>query len=105
MAGGFVLASRAEPLGVAYMEAMACGLPTVGTAAGGVPELIDSGRDGLLVPPEDPEALAGAMISIMSDGELRSALSHHGRSRIVDHFGASRSADALAVALTGWFQR
>ena len=99
MADGFVLASRAEPLGVAYMEAMACGLPTVGTAAGGVPELIESGRDGLLVPPEDPEALAGAMISIMSDGELRSALSHHGRSRIVDHFGASRSADALAVAL------
>ena len=39
------------------------------------------------------------MIRIMSDGELRSALSHHGRSRIVDHFGASRSADALAAAL------
>lgn len=98
-ADGFVLASRAEPLGVAYMEAMACGLPTIGTAAGGVPELIKNERDGLLVPPEDPEALSAALIRLMTDKNLRQNLSHQGRDRIVNHFGASRSADALAKAL------
>ena len=63
----FVLASWAEPLGVVYMEAMSCGLPTIGTAAGGVPELISDGVDGILVPPQDPQALAQAITAIAAD--------------------------------------
>ena len=58
----FVLASWSEPLGVAYMEAMSCEVPTIGTNAGGVSELITSGEDGILVPPKDPESLAAALI-------------------------------------------
>lgn len=95
---GFVLASRQEPLGVAYMEAMSCALPVVGTAAGGVAELISEGTDGLLVPPGDSPALAGAMARIMADPALAERLGLAARATILARFGAGRSADALV----GW---
>ena len=60
----FVLASLSEPLGVAYMEAMAMEVATIGTDAGGVGEIITHGENGLLVPPKDPEALAFAIRSL-----------------------------------------
>ena len=100
-ADGFVLASRHEPLGVAYMEAMSCGLPTIGTDAGGVRELITHGEDGLLVPPSDAPALAATLEQVMRDAALRAHLAEKGRERIVSHFGASRSADALISRLGG----
>ncbi|MFC3631258.1 exopolysaccharide biosynthesis GT4 family glycosyltransferase EpsE [Paracoccus angustae] len=100
-ADGFVLASRHEPLGVAYMEAMACELPVIGTDAGGVGELITQGQDGLLVPPGDAEALAGAMARVMENGELRQSLGKAARRRILADFSSRRSADALAAALAG----
>lgn len=100
-ADGFVLASRHEPLGVAYMEAMACELPVIGTDAGGVRELITQGRDGMLVPPGDALALADAMERMMADPALRRTLGHAARQRIVADFSARRSADALAAALSG----
>lgn len=100
-AHAFVLASHAEPLGVAYMEAMACGCPTIGTAAGGVPELIDDGVNGLMVPPQDPEALAGAILRIARDPALAQQLSQQGRDRIVAEFGMHRSAETIAAASFG----
>lgn len=100
-ADGFVLASRHEPLGVAYMEAMACALPVIGTDAGGVGELITQGRDGILVPPGDAQALADAMAGVMNDPALRRSLGTAARQRIVRDFGSRRSADALAAALAG----
>ena len=98
-ADGFVLASREEALGVAYMEAMACGLPTIGTNTGGVAELINDGKDGLLVSPGDEVALAHAMRRVMLDGNLRIALSKSARHRVVTQFDSARSADVLASAL------
>ncbi len=96
---GFVLASHHEPLGVAYMEAMACGLPTIGTDAGGVTELIASGEDGLLVAPKDAAALGQAMAQVMADAPLRESLAQAGRAKIVTQFGARRSVDALLEQL------
>ena len=61
----FTLASHAEPLGVAIMEAMAMGVPVIATAAGGVPELMDHQVSGLLVEPGSPELIGDAMIQIM----------------------------------------
>lgn len=98
-ADGFVLASRHEPLGVAYMEAMATALPVIGTDAGGVRELIADGATGLLVPPGEAGALAAAMARVMRDGDLRAALGSAARDRIVQDFASRRSADALADAL------
>lgn len=100
-ADGFVLASRHEPLGVAYMEAMACELPVIGTDAGGVAELIDTGTDGILVPPGDAEALADAMAGIMADEGRAKTLGKAARQKIIDHFGAARSAKAI-LAQFGW---
>jgi L-malate glycosyltransferase len=67
----FALASIHEGLPVALMEALALGLPVVATDVGGVPELIEDGREGLLVPPGRPAELAGALITLLTDGERR----------------------------------
>ena len=91
----FVLASWSEPLGVAYMEAMSCEVPTIGTDAGGVPELITSGEDGILVPPKDPEALAKALMQLAADPEKAQSLAKTGRARVVADFDSSRGADML----------
>lgn len=96
----FVLASWHEPLGVAYMEAMAMGVPTIGTDAGGVPELITSGRDGLLVPPKRPDLLAEAIASLAADPARLTALSRAGRARIETSFTSARGARTLLDALT-----
>lgn len=95
----FVLASWHEPLGVAYMEAMSMGLPTIGTDAGGVPELITSGRDGLLVPPKNPGVLADAIAALAADPQRLAALSQAGRARIVDGFSSARGAHTLLDAI------
>ena len=94
-ADAFVLASRSEPLGVAYMEAMALGLPTIGTDAGGVGEIITDGHDGLLVPPEDDDRLAAAITRLQDDSELRVRLGRNARQTIVDRFDSRIGAATL----------
>jgi glycosyltransferase involved in cell wall biosynthesis len=91
----FVLASNAEPMGVVYMEAMAVEVPTVGTAAGGVGEIITDGIDGLLVPPQNPPALADALRRLIGDVGLRQRLGQAGRKRVVEHFDSRLWADVL----------
>lgn len=98
-AAGFVLPSLHEPLGVVYMEAMACGLATVGTDGGGVTELIEDGVSGRLVAPRDSAALARAMAEIMDNPTLAQRLGAGGRARILEHFDASRSSAAIAERL------
>jgi glycosyltransferase involved in cell wall biosynthesis len=65
---------KPEPFGRVIIEGMAAGCPVVGTAAGGVPEIISDGVDGYLVSPGDAAALAAALTSLLSDGEARSRL-------------------------------
>jgi glycosyltransferase involved in cell wall biosynthesis len=67
----FVLASLYEGLGVAVMEALALGLPVVATAVGGVPEVVQHGREGLLVRPGRPRELAAALMALLTDAERR----------------------------------
>jgi glycosyltransferase involved in cell wall biosynthesis len=95
----YVMASMHEPLGVAYMEAMACGRPTIGTNAGGVAELINHGIDGLLVEPKDPQALADEIMRLARDKALAEKLAVAGRERIVTGFGSNRSAEVLKGAV------
>ena len=76
----FVLPSRSEGWPLAPLEAMAAGVPVVATRVGGVPEIVQPGT-GLLVPPEDPVALAAALVSVLREGELAAGLSRRGRRR------------------------
>ena len=69
-----VLSSAWENLPHAAVEALAVGTPVVSTAVGGVPEVVRDGQNGLLVPPNDPAALAAALRSILDDDALRSRL-------------------------------
>lgn len=91
----FVLASWHEPLGVAYMEAMSCEVPTIGTNAGGVPELITDGQNGIMVPPKDPQALAGAISKLSKDPDYALKLSTAGRAHIVQNFQSAKGAQTL----------
>ena len=94
-AHAFVLASWSEPLGVALMEAMSCEVPTIGTAAGGVAELITPGVDGLLVPPRDPGALADAIAAVAADPVGAKAMGLAGRTTVQRRFEATRGAETL----------
>ena len=97
----FVLASYHEPLGVAYMEAMSCEVPTIGTDAGGVPELITDGRDGILVPPRDVAALAEAIRALAADPARAQRLSAAGRARVVSAFHSGIGAETLIREIFG----
>jgi glycosyltransferase involved in cell wall biosynthesis len=77
----FVLASRQEGLPVTLMEATSLGLPIVATRVGGVPQVLESDVNALLVPPNDPESLAEAMSRLASDHELRIRLGREAKRR------------------------
>ncbi|HET7486945.1 MAG TPA: glycosyltransferase family 4 protein [Acidimicrobiales bacterium] len=66
-----------EPLGLVVLEAMACGVPVVATAVGGIPEIVQDGRNGLLVEPGDGAALAHAMERVLAEPGLRQRLRDH----------------------------
>jgi glycosyltransferase involved in cell wall biosynthesis len=73
----FVLASRFEGYGMAFAEAIAAGLPVIGTTAGAIPEAVQGA--GVLVPPDDIEALAAALRSVIGDTKERHRLSEGAR--------------------------
>ncbi len=86
----FVLPSRWEGLPYVVIEAMMAGLPVVATAVGGVPELVEHGRTGYLVPPGDTEALARALHDLLQDEALRRQMGEAGRERALRQFTEDR---------------
>ncbi len=95
---GFVMSSRWEGLGLAFLEAMAARLPVVATRVSGVPEVVLDGETGLLVPSGDPESLALALTRLARDPALRARLGAAGAHRVRTHFGLERMIDdTLAV--------
>jgi starch synthase len=105
----FVCPSVYEPLGIVNLEAMACGTAVVASAVGGIPEVVDDGRTGLLVPyreghPEQFEAaLADAVDRLIGDPETAARMGEAGRERAVTEFGwdtvARRTAELYATLL------
>jgi glycosyltransferase involved in cell wall biosynthesis len=88
------LPSRAEGLGVAALEAMAAGRALVAARVGGLAELVADGRTGLVVPPEDPAALAGALKHLAEDADLRARLGAAGPARVAEGHLASQMVAA-----------
>jgi glycosyltransferase involved in cell wall biosynthesis len=77
----FTLASREEAFGNVFAEALASGLPVVGSTVGGIPELVHHGQNGLLVPPRNPRALAAAIRHLADDPALRLQMSLRNRAQ------------------------
>jgi glycosyltransferase involved in cell wall biosynthesis len=90
----FCLSSHLEGLGTSLLDAMAFGLPVVATAAGGIPEAVDDGRTGRVVPVRDPEALAAALVEVLIDPGLQRTLGAAGRHRFLERFTADRMVEA-----------
>ena len=73
------LASREEAFGNVFAEAMASGLPIVGSTVGGIPELVEHGKNGFLVPPREPRALAAAIRLLADNADLRAEIGRRNR--------------------------
>jgi len=100
-ADAFVMACPEEGLGVVFIEAMSCGLPSVGPRSGGVQEIITSGVNGLLVEPGSDAAFADAIHSLIDDPSLRQRLGNAARSSIVERFDSRIGARVLFERLWG----
>jgi glycosyltransferase involved in cell wall biosynthesis len=81
-----VLPSRAEPFGIAILEAFASSKPVVASAVGGIPEIVKDGKNGILVEPENPQALCDAMTTVWNDHELAERFARAGYATVMQHF-------------------
>lgn len=99
----FLLPSLTEGLPLSVLEAMSQHLPVVATPVGGIPEVVHSGQHGLLVPVQDPQALAAAITEMVTDPEGRRALGEAAYQRVRETFSfeaMTRQYDALYYSLT-----
>lgn len=96
-----VVASDGEPFGLVILEAMWAGVPVVASNAGGVPEIITDGHDGLLFAPGDDVALGDRLREIGSDMELRRRLVKAGRATVSERFSTATQARIVEEVLTG----
>ena len=93
----FVLPSRAENQPVAIIEAMARGLPVVSTAIGAIPETVQDGTCGLIVPPAEVEPLAAALTTLARDAAMRQRMGQAGRARWQERYSIAAVADRMAA--------
>jgi starch synthase len=95
----FACPSLYEPLGIVNLEAMACGTAVVASAVGGIPEVVQDGQTGLLVPADDDTALAAAINSLLADPARAAEFGTRGRARAVEEF----SWDSIAAQTAGLY--
>jgi len=91
----FVLPSRAEAFGSVFAEAALCGLALIGTKVGGIAEQIESGKNGLLVPVDDPSALAAALEKVIIDPAYRYQLARVAQEKALNTYSMSRAVRQL----------
>jgi glycosyltransferase involved in cell wall biosynthesis/nucleoside-diphosphate-sugar epimerase len=96
----FAMASFAEGVPVVLMEAMAAGVPVIATRIAGVPELVEDGVNGFLVPPGEPRAIAEKAALLLDDGELRTRLGTAGREKVEREFNIAIEAQRLCHIMT-----
>ena len=90
MSDVFLLPSELESFGLSALEAMACGVPVVGSDAGGLPEVVQHAETGYLLPVGDVEGMAARTLEILKDDGRRREMGHAGRRRAAALFGADR---------------
>jgi len=95
-----VLATRKETFGLVILEAMALGIPVIATDAGGVPEIIEDGVNGLLIPPDDSGALVAALMRLYSEGDLHKKFSINGKQTVETRFSVEAQVEGLERALS-----
>lgn len=100
-ADALVLASHAEGVPVVLMEAMAAGRAVIATDITGVPELVDDGVSGFLVPPGDPAAFAARMAEVAQDPDLRRRLGQAGKARVREAFDVHVEAARIGSLFAG----
>lgn len=88
--------SWAEPFGIVMIEAMAAGTPVIATTRGGPADVIRPGREGYLVPPQDPQALAQTIADLAAEPEQLRQMGHNARERIESQFTLAHQAARLA---------
>jgi glycosyltransferase involved in cell wall biosynthesis len=88
----FVLASHAEPAGLVLTEAREAGCAIIATSVGGIPEMLDGGTVGILVPPRRPDLLADAIIKVLSDKSVLAQMRESSRSNL-ERFTVDRAAE------------
>jgi glycosyltransferase involved in cell wall biosynthesis len=92
----FAMSSVTEGLGTSLLDAMACARPIVATRAGGIPEIVEDGSNGLLVAPRDPKALATAIVRLLRDRDLRQRFGQAGFARVRERFTVERMVEGTA---------
>lgn len=95
-ATALILPSRAEGLPMSVLEALGAGIPVIVTPVGGIPDYLVDERDALIIPVDDPQALADSMRRVISDPELAAALSRRGRITYAQHFDPAILMDRLS---------
>jgi glycosyltransferase involved in cell wall biosynthesis len=93
----FALSSLWEGLPYVVLEAMAHGLPVASTNVDGIPEAVEHGVSGLVVPPRDPAALADAILRLLGDPAMRARMGEAGQRIVRERFGLERMADELVA--------
>lgn len=93
----FAMSSVTEGLGTSLLDAMACRRAIVATRAGGIPEVVADGANGLLVEPRDPRALADGLIRLLQDPALRTRLADEGYARVTTRFTVERMVAETAT--------
>lgn len=101
----FVLPSLSEGLPLSVLEAMSQGIPIVASCVGGIPEVVIEGENGLLVPPNDSEALAEAMTTLLTDPKRRTMMGQAGQTRVRSEFSFTGMAERYASLYTSFFPK
>jgi glycosyltransferase involved in cell wall biosynthesis len=95
-----VVPSRSEAFGYVNLEALAVGTPVIASKVGGISEIVRDGVDGYLVPPDDPETLAGTLVKLLGNPALRELLGRHGRQRFLECYELSK----VVIGQTDWLE-
>ncbi|MCU0861878.1 MAG: glycosyltransferase family 4 protein [Methanomassiliicoccales archaeon] len=96
MASAFMLPSYSESFPMTVLEAMSCQVPVIATDVGGIPEMIDSNRNGLLVQPGNPKNLSAALLKVLGDRKFGARLASNARAKACEELSASKMASSTA---------